>query len=169
MAAAAVALPLVGLAKMIGSDAVGAADVAVGINNFAFSPGSATVPVGTRVVWTNMQAGVPHTVTSDTGLFDSGMMAPNATFSFTFSTAGTFPYHCNVHPNMHGTVVVTQAAGATTAPTTTAPSATAPSAPAPTATVHPTTAPTTAPPSAPKTGGGGEAPNSGFIRRLGDG
>ncbi len=167
LAAAAIALPAVGLARMLGDQEVGAADVAATINNFAFSPNPLTVPVGTRVVWTNMQTGVPHTVTSDTGLWDSGTVASGGTFAFTFTTAGTFAYHCNIHPTMHGTVVVTAAAAGTTpAGTTSAPSA---SAAAPTATARPTTAPTAVPPSAPKTGGGGEAQNPGFIRRLGDG
>src|SRR3954466_15987799 len=53
MAAAAVALPMVGLAKMIGSEDVGAADVAATIVNFTFQPNPLTVPVGTVVVWTN--------------------------------------------------------------------------------------------------------------------
>lgn len=167
LAAGVIALPAVGLARMLGDQQVGAADVAATINNFAFSPNPLTVPVGTRVVWTNMQTGVPHTVTSDTGLWDSGTVQPGGTFAFTFTTAGTFAYHCNIHPTMHGTVMVTgQAAGTTPAGTTSAPST---SATAPTATARPTTAPTAALPAAPSTGGGGEAQKPGYIRRLGDG
>jgi plastocyanin len=167
LAAAAIALPAVGLARLLGGQDVGAADVAATINNFAFAPNPLTVPVGTRVVWTNMQVGVPHTVTSDTGVWDSGTVAPGGTFAFMFNTAGTFAYHCNIHPTMHGTVMVTgQAAGTTPATTTTAPTTSAPTT-APTK--APTTAPTTAPPAAPRTGGGGEAPQPYFIRRLGDG
>ena len=175
LAAGVLALPAVGLARLLGDQQVGAADVAATINNFAFSPNPLTVPVGTRVVWTNQQAGVPHTVTSDTGLWDSGTVPSGGTFAFTFTTAGTFAYHCNIHPTMHGTVIVTgQAAGTTPAGTSAATPAGATSAPsasatAPTATARPTTAPTAVPPSAPKTGGGGEAQNPGYIRRLGDG
>jgi plastocyanin len=156
---------------MFGGQDVGAADVAASINNFAFSPNPLAVPVGTRVVWTNMQTGVPHTVTSDTGLWDSGTVSPGAMFAFTFNTPGTFPYHCNIHPTMHGTVTVTgQAAGTTPATTGTAP-AVAPTTAVPTTapTKAPTTAPATALPAAPSTGGGGEAPQPYFIRRLGDG
>lgn len=167
LAAAAIALPAVGLARMLGGQDVGAADVAATINNFAFSPNPLTVPAGTRVVWTNMQTGVPHTVTSDTGLWDSGTVAPGAMFAFTFTTAGTFAYHCTIHPTMHGTVVVTaQAAGTTPATTTTAPTTAAPTT---TPTRVPTATPTNAPPAAPRTGGGGEALQPYFIRRLGDG
>jgi plastocyanin len=45
-------------------------------------------------------------VTSDTGAFDSGSLAPGAKFSFTFQTRGSFPYHCTPHPGMVATVVV---------------------------------------------------------------
>ena len=83
------------------------ADAAVTINNFAFSPTPLTVPVGTKVMWTNQQTQVPHTVTSDSGAFDSGTLQSGASFSFTFAQAGTFAYHCTIHPNMHGMVIVT--------------------------------------------------------------
>jgi plastocyanin len=80
-----------------------------GANPYGFSPASVTVPAGTTVTWNNMTA-VPHTSTSDAGdptTWDSGIIAtPGGTFSFTFTTAGTNPYHCNIHSFMHGTVIV---------------------------------------------------------------
>jgi plastocyanin len=147
--AVAVALLLVVLAHWGAPTDTAAADVAVTIDNLAFAPATITVPVGTQVVWTNKQAGVPHTTTSDTGVWDSGILNTGATFSFTFKEAGTFAYHCNVHPTMHGTVVVTAGAapattgspaavtGTTGAPAaaTATTAATATSAPAATATV----------------------------------
>lgn len=86
----------------------------VAIADFSFSPSTITVSVGTTVSWTN-GGGTTHTVTSNTGVFDSGMLAPpnaqtgtpGATFSYTFSSAGTFAYHCSIHPQMTGTVTVT--------------------------------------------------------------
>jgi plastocyanin len=75
------------------------------IQGSAFSPATITVAVNTTVVWTNKD-GIAHTVTSDTDVFDSGNMAANATYSFTFTTAGTYPYHCTYHPGMLGSVVV---------------------------------------------------------------
>ena len=78
---------------------------AVSMSNLSFSPASLTVSTGTTVTWTNKDT-VAHTVTSDTGSFDSGNMAPKATFSFKFNTAGTFAYHCSLHPSMKGTVTV---------------------------------------------------------------
>ena len=79
----------------------------VAIANFAFNPASLTVKVGTTVKWTNSDS-VAHTVTSDTGLFDSGDLSQGQSFSYTFTTAGTYPYHCTPHhAKMAGTVIVT--------------------------------------------------------------
>ena len=77
----------------------------VSIQGFAFNPSSITVPMGTTVTWTN-NGSVTHTVTSDTGAFDSGNLAPGKTFTFTFSQSGSFAYHCKIHTYMHATVVV---------------------------------------------------------------
>jgi plastocyanin len=77
----------------------------VSIANFAFSPVSLTVKVGTKITWTNNDT-VSHTVTADKGAFNSGPLAPGSTFSFTFTTAGTYSYHCNIHPSMMATIVV---------------------------------------------------------------
>jgi plastocyanin len=79
---------------------------------FTFSPTTITIKAGTTVVWTNT-TGTSHTVTSDDGkTFDSGIASPIAasggTFMFTFNTPGTFAYHCQIHPFMKATVVVTQ-------------------------------------------------------------
>ena len=81
----------------------------VTIQNFAFSPASITVKVGTKVTWTNKD-GVSHSITADTASAyapDGQLFGQNQTFSFTFSKAGTYTYHCTPHPYMHGTVVVT--------------------------------------------------------------
>jgi len=81
-----------------------AAGSAVEIKNFAFNPASVTVAVGTAVTWTNNDS-VGHTVTADDGSFN-GSVAPGAPFSFTFTKAGTYTYHCSIHPNMKATIVV---------------------------------------------------------------
>ena len=76
---------------------------------FAFSPATLTIKAGTTVTWKNNTT-VSHTATSDDGKsFDSGTsnpIAPGGTFSFTFTTAGTFPYHCAIHPFMKATIIV---------------------------------------------------------------
>jgi amicyanin len=79
--------------------------------SFAFSPTTLTIKVGSTVTWTNMTP-APHTVTSDDGKsFDSGLSNPIApsggTYSFTFKQAGTFSYHCQIHPYMKATIIVT--------------------------------------------------------------
>ena len=76
------------------------------IKGFAYTPATLTVKVGTTVKWTNNDS-VAHTVTSDTGLFDSGELASGDSYSFTFSQAGTFAYHCAMHPSMVASIVVT--------------------------------------------------------------
>ena len=77
----------------------------VWIQGMAFNPATITVTAGTTVKWTNKDA-VAHTATSTTGVFDSGSISTNGTYSFTFSTAGTFQYYCTVHPSMTAKVVV---------------------------------------------------------------
>lgn len=84
------------------------------IQNMAFNPSTITVTVGTSITWTNKDA-IGHTVTSDSGLFDSGTIGTNGTYIYTFATAGTFTYHCKVHPTMTASVTVT----ASTTPGTT--------------------------------------------------
>ncbi|AFM16166.1 plastocyanin [Mycolicibacterium chubuense NBB4] len=79
---------------------------AVDITNFAFTPATLTVPVGATVTWTNRDE-EPHTVAAGDGTFHSPGMGTNATYTFTFTRAGSFGYVCSIHPFMHGTVVVT--------------------------------------------------------------
>ena len=76
----------------------------------AYQPNPVQVSTGATVTWTNDDA-QPHTATSGEnatpdGTFDSGIMAPAATFEHTFAAAGEYPYYCLLHPNMVGTVSV---------------------------------------------------------------
>jgi plastocyanin len=74
--------------------------------NFAFSPGTLTVPKDTIVTWKNTTP-VPHTATSDDGTtFDSGTIPSGGTFTFVFTQAGRYGYHCNIHPYMTGAIIV---------------------------------------------------------------
>lgn len=81
--------------------------VEVEIEDFLYEPASLTVKVGTTVTWTNKD-NVRHTVTSDTGVFDSGLFGKDASFSFTFTEAGVFPYLCTPHPYMVASVTVVE-------------------------------------------------------------
>ncbi|HEY2648820.1 MAG TPA: plastocyanin/azurin family copper-binding protein, partial [Puia sp.] len=76
------------------------------IKNMAFNPASLSVTAGATVTWTNSDTTI-HTVTADDGSFNSGNIAIGATYSRVFNTAGTFSYHCTIHPEMTGKVMVT--------------------------------------------------------------
>ena len=82
-------------------------DIVVAIYDFYFDPSEVIVAPGTTVIWQNWGE-VTHTV-SITGQIASGDIAPGATFSHTFNSLGTFPYQCNLHPEMQGVIHVVNA------------------------------------------------------------
>jgi amicyanin len=84
-----------------------AADAQATIDNFTFSPPVLTVPVGTKVTWTNRDD-IPHTVTGADHPKDikSPALDTGDSYSRTFTTVGTYHYFCSLHPHMQGTVVV---------------------------------------------------------------
>jgi plastocyanin len=88
-----------------------AATTGATISGFAFHPGAIAVHVGDTISWSN-QDSATHTATANDGSFDTGEIAHGASGSHTFTTAGTFSYHCSIHPTMHGTVTVLAAAAA---------------------------------------------------------
>ena len=74
--------------------------------SYGFSPSMLAIKVGTTVIWKDVSSAA-HTVTSDDGTtFDSGTVPGGGSFHFTFKTAGSFSYHCNIHPYMRATIVV---------------------------------------------------------------
>ena len=77
----------------------------VEILNNAFNPPQLNVAPGTTVTWVNRDS-VPHTVTADNGLFDSKELAPGASYPVVLDGAGTVTYHCKLHPEMRGSIVV---------------------------------------------------------------
>jgi plastocyanin len=83
----------------------GSGGAQVTIKDFAFDPTSVTIKAGESVTWTN-QDSAGHTVAGDNNEFESGDLAKGASFRFTFDKAGTYTYHCGIHPTMKGTVVV---------------------------------------------------------------
>ena len=91
--------------------------VSVGIQDFSFSQSPVTIAAGAAVRWTNSGPSA-HTVTSNTGVWNSGSISPpsgggaygggsGGTYQRTFNTAGTYAYHCAFHPQMQGTITVT--------------------------------------------------------------
>jgi plastocyanin len=81
----------------------------VEVANFSFTPSKLTVKAGTTVTWHFNQPSAPHNVVSlsTPAVFNSGTPKGTGTYSFTFTTPGTYPYLCQVHPAMRGTVIVT--------------------------------------------------------------
>jgi len=84
----------------------------VKISNFAFVPQAITIKAGDTVTWTNEDS-VPHDVASnphpthtDLPGLRSGELQKGQSYNFTFTQAGTWGYHCHLHPSMAGTVVV---------------------------------------------------------------
>lgn len=81
---------------------------------FHYYPEDIAIPAGTTIAWFNDDPGQPHTVTSGnpdgpSNIFNSDLMPYNSFFQYTFDEAGTFDYHCTIHPWRTGTVTVSDA------------------------------------------------------------
>jgi amicyanin len=83
----------------------GGREVKVIMTNRSYDPETVTIKVGDTVTWVNEDA-PQHDVVADNGEFKSDLFDKGQTFSFTFTQAGTYPYHCSIHPGMTGTVIV---------------------------------------------------------------
>ncbi|HEV7481750.1 MAG TPA: cupredoxin domain-containing protein [Solirubrobacterales bacterium] len=79
----------------------------VEIVEFTYGPDPVTVQAGGKAIWLNQDT-APHTATADDGSFDTGVLERGKLKSETFKQAGTFTYHCEIHPTMHGTVKVVE-------------------------------------------------------------
>jgi plastocyanin len=77
----------------------------VTIDNFTFGPKELAVAVGTTVKWVNHDD-TPHIVVDKNKAFRSKALDTNDSFSFTFTSAGTFDYFCGLHPHMVGKIIV---------------------------------------------------------------
>ena len=87
------------------SESAAAGEIAVSIEGFAFSPADITAKVGQTITFTNGDS-APHTATLDDGSCTTPNIAGGASDGLTFTAAGTYPFHCAVHPNMKGTITV---------------------------------------------------------------
>jgi plastocyanin len=85
--------------------AAAAEPIKIGVKEFMFNPVTITVSAGSQVTWMNLDE-EPHTVVSDSGLFRSGALDTNESFSFKFDKPGTYHYTCSIHPKMIGTIIV---------------------------------------------------------------
>jgi len=75
------------------------------IDNFTFTPKELTIAVGTTVKWVNHDD-IPHRVVEKKTTFRSKALDTDDSYSFTFTSAGTFDYFCGLHPHMVGQVIV---------------------------------------------------------------
>jgi plastocyanin len=77
----------------------------VTISDFTYTPEVLKVKEGTVVTWTNTDA-VAHSATADDGSFDTGLLEKGESGSVTLNEAGEYTYHCSLHPNMTGKIIV---------------------------------------------------------------
>lgn len=103
-----------------------ASDPGVTISDFKFTASSITVRAGQTITWTN-DGPSSHTATAKDGSFNTGVLKKGASASHTFTQPGTYTYFCQIHPFMHGTVIVQPAVTAPAASHTSHPTATQPS------------------------------------------
>ena len=102
---AAALLTLLVSSAQADSPAPGSATIRISVKEFMFAPTSLTVKAGATVTWSN-QDQEPHTIVSESGLFRSAALDTNDSFSYKFTTPGTYRYLCTIHPRMMGTIVV---------------------------------------------------------------
>ena len=116
IALVALAVPLIALIALVITRAVegpssataatgGTGGTGIVIRNFAFTPRTLTVAPGTKLQVTNAD-GTQHTFTADNGAFATGVLGGGKHAVVTVQKAGTYRYHCDIHPNMTGTLVV---------------------------------------------------------------
>ena len=97
--------PIIGAMLAFGAVAAQDATNEITIDNFTFSPKELTIAVGTTVKWVNHDD-IPHTIVEKKTTFRSKALDTDDSYSFTFTSAGTFDYFCGLHPHMVGQVIV---------------------------------------------------------------
>jgi amicyanin len=97
--------PIFGATLAVAAVAAQDATNVVTIDNFTFTPPELTVAVGTTVKWVNHDD-IPHLVVNKDKVFRSKALDTDDSYSFTFTSAGTFDYFCGLHPHMVGKVIV---------------------------------------------------------------
>jgi plastocyanin len=90
---------------LMNAAAVQSAEMSIKIDNFTFTPDTIEVAVGTTVVWTN-DDDIPHALAETERRFKSKALDTGDTYSFTFTTPGSYDYFCSLHPHMKGKIVV---------------------------------------------------------------
>ncbi|WP_080497640.1 cupredoxin domain-containing protein [Burkholderia ubonensis] len=93
------------LCALFAASAASADSHVVVIEQMRFTPAELTVHRGDEVTWVNRDL-FPHTASADGHGFDSGSIAPQASWRYVARKRGRFPYTCTFHPTMHGTLIV---------------------------------------------------------------
>lgn len=78
----------------------------VAIKDFQFIPATITIKTGDAVTWMNNETSVPHNIVLDDGSYKSAAVFAGESETRRFPVAGTYPYHCGIHPGMKGVVLV---------------------------------------------------------------
>jgi amicyanin len=110
-------LAVVVLLFLLPAPQASAATQQVHMSGYAYGPATLTIKVGDTVTWTNHDQ-APHDAVTTAGpaQFRSPMLATGQTWSFTFTTPGTYSYYCSIHPDMRGQIVVQPAPAAQAPP-----------------------------------------------------
>ena len=88
------------------ADSTAATTVQASVKDRTWTPATVTAKVGDVITWTNGDS-VPHAVALDNGSCAmTGTIAGGASKSLAFSVAGSYPFHCTVHPSMKGTITI---------------------------------------------------------------
>jgi plastocyanin len=103
-----IAAALVAAAIPVPTGAAAPPNATVHIHDDTFVPATITVRAGDKVTFVNDDDDA-HTATADDGSWDSEGLANRERWTHAFGTPGKLAYHCTVHPNMHGTIVVRSA------------------------------------------------------------
>jgi|ERR1051325_8620489 len=93
------------LLAMTGAAPAHAQEATVTIDNFTFAPAELAVAVGTKVTWKNHDD-IPHSIVERNQRFRSRALDTDESFSFTFTSAGSYDYFCGLHPHMVGRIIV---------------------------------------------------------------
>jgi plastocyanin len=87
------------------SESAGAGEVSVAIADFAFNPADISAAVGQTITFTNNDS-APHTATLDDDSCGTPNLNDGDSGGLTFTAAGSYPFHCDIHPNMKGTITI---------------------------------------------------------------
>lgn len=99
-------LVLIALALLTIPSALSATTKTVDITQAGFTPGKVTIEFGDTVTWTNKDTGTHQVLADQLAFPTSPVLAPNQTYSYTFTKSGSFGYRDALHTNRRGTVVV---------------------------------------------------------------